>query len=517
MAIPSHDPETPGASPAPEAPSRPVSGETATHPLPRWVLALQLLGAACWIGLVTWRLGLVPGMSMDEAWSIVAARGQWPPANPLSGMSSYTGALPVLWLRLFGEGATILALRSASVLAHALLLLLVARMLRERYAARTLAGWALPLVATCPAWLLLIRTGIEVTMFTAPLAVLGLYLLGRGGRGSRLAGGLAWGLLIYNHLLGLWAVLAMTAAWLVVYGRPRSLAGWPALVGFALGLAPRVLAVALYDNAQITGTAAALSPAAAFADLRWLPEALWETLLGRAVYLRYVGRVAREIVPYWLLALVMLAPWVRRWRRVPRHAWFTLLAVVSFSVLTTLGAPHLEIRYFVLPAVGFPVALVLLGASAIEQDARWAHPIRAAAALMVACNLYYAFANFYLPWQRRELGITAYHLGERSPPIGSWHFLPKERLVEELSALRPAPQQIVAHPSLHRPLRALMGHTGIRVVTPGEANKKLRSVFVDYRSSRDRPRYCVRTRRGNLCFVQPRIVDQHFVLYQRKG
>ncbi len=502
---------------APEALLSSATPNASPRPAARSVVLLQLFGALLWLGLVTWKLPIVPGMSMDEAWFIVSARGEWPRVNPLSGMTSYTGPFPVLLLQLFGKGAGVVVLRGASALAHTLLLLVLAAMLRKLYAARTLAGWALPLIATCPAWLVQIRTGIEVTMFTAPLAVLGLYLLGRGQRWSSFAGGLAWGLLIYNHLLGLWAVLAITAARLVVYGPPRSLARSPALLGFALGLAPRLLGVILYDNAQITGMAATISPAAAFADLLSLPEALWEMLIGRAVYLRYVGRIAQNIRPYWSLALLMFIPWLRCWRAVPRHASFTLLAVALFCVLTTLGAPHIEVRYFVLAAVGFPVGLVMLGAGAIEQDARWALPIRAAATLLVLGNVYYVMANFYLPWQRRELAVTAYHLGQRSPPIGSWHFLPKEGLVQELSKLLPGPEQIIAHPSLQRPLRALMGNTGIRVVTPAEADKLLPSVFVDYRSPRARPRYCVRARNGNMCFTRPQVVDQHFVLYPRKG
>jgi hypothetical protein len=485
---------------------------------PRWLVAVQVLGASIWLGLVTWKLALVPGMSMDEAWSIISARGQWPPANPLSGMSSYTGAFPVLLLQLFGTGAGLLVLRGASVLAHASLLIVLGLMLRRLYSRRALAGWSLPLIATCPACLMSIRTGIEVTMFTAPLAVLGLYLFSLGTPAWAFAAGIVWGLLVYNHLLGLWAVAAISSAWLVVYRRAPPGGWWPALAGFGVGLLPRLLAVALFDNAQITDTATALSPTAAFADLRWLPETFWETLLGRPVYLRYVGRIVEEVRPYWLIGLVMLLPWLRHFREVPRAAWFVLLAITSYCVLTTLGAPYLEARYFVLPALGVPALLVLLGAGAIERDRRWAHVVRAAAGLLVLGNLYYLFINFYLPWEQRQLGVTAYHLGTRSPPIGSWHFLPKDELVRQLRALDPAPEQIIANPSLNRPLRALLGDTGIAVVTTGEANRKLRSVFVDYRSKRTGPRYCFSVRgRKKMCFTEPSVVDQHYMLYHRGG
>ena len=485
---------------------------------PRWLGALRVLGALAWLGLVTFRLGDVPGMTMDEAWSIISARGEWPPANPLSGMSSYTGVFPVLVLQLLGTSSGLLVLRGTSVAAHAGLLVLIALLLRRQHASRTLAGWALPLIATCPAWVIMIRTGIEVTMFTAPLAVLGAYLLTRTERWAAALGGVTWGLLVYNHLLGLWALLALAGAWLVVYGRGRPIAWVPALAGFALGLSPRLLAMLAYDNAQITDTAKALSPSAALADLRWLPEAYWDALLGRTVYLRYVGRLAEEVRPYWGVGLVMLLPWVRRFRALPRPFLFTVVALLALCVLTTLGAPYLEVRYFVLPVIAFPVCLVLLGAGAIEIDARYRHLVRGAAAVMIAANLYYLFTNFYAPWQRRELGMVAYHVGERSPAIGSWHFLPKDELVHELERLDPPPEQIISWPSLNRPLRALMHDGRRRIVTPQEANRKLRSVFVDYRSRRYGPRYCLRVRgKKQLCFTQPTIVDQHFVLYRQSG
>src|SRR5688572_198484 len=122
------------------------------------------LAAALWIGLTTWHLGSVPGLSMDEAWSMVSARGEWPPENPLSGMTSYAGPFPVLLLELFGTDAGIWVLRLASVLANSALLGLLAARLRQLSPSRSTLVWALPLLATTPVWLITLRTGIEVTM-----------------------------------------------------------------------------------------------------------------------------------------------------------------------------------------------------------------------------------------------------------------------------------------------------------------------------------------------------------------
>jgi hypothetical protein len=453
--------------------------------------------------LATWKLDRVPGMSMDEAWSIVAARGGWPAANPLSGMSIYTAPFPVLLLELFGTRSGLLVLRGASVVTNGAMLVSIALMLRRLYPERRLAGWALPLIATCPVLLVAQRTGIEVIMFTPFLTVLGLCLFTRGPGWSAFAAGVCWGLLVYNHLLGLWALVSLWLAWLVVYRRLLPIGWKPALAGFSIGVLPRFVALVLYDNQQITGLVTSASPTAALTDLRWLPGLFWDTLQGRTVYLRY-----------WLVALLVLLPWVRRWRMVPRHAWFTLVAVASFCVLATVGAPNLAVRFFVLPVVGLAAFVAVLAAAAIEVDQRWALVVRGAALALAAGNLFYLINNFYLPWDRRELSITSFFFGTRSPYTGSWHYLPKDELARSLRELDPAPEQIVSVSSLTRPLRALLDDTGIRIVTPDEADKKLRSVWVDYRSSRYKGRYCTPVPGGRMCFRKSSVIDQYFVLYR---
>ena len=89
--------------------------------------------------------------------------------------------------------------------------------------------------------------------------------------------------------------------------------------------------------------------------------------------------------------------------------------------------------------------------------------------------------------------------------------------MRELSRLDPAPLQVVSPPSINRPLRALMDGVPMRLVIAEEANRKLPSVYVDYRSSRMRPRMCFRVRKGNMCFSDPTIVDGHFVVYHHSG
>jgi hypothetical protein len=476
--------------------------------------ALPWLGVFAWLALTTWKLTGVPGMSMDEGWSIVSSRGGWPAANPLSGLTMYSGPFPVLLLRLFGPRHGLLVLRGTSVLMNGVMLVLIARLLVQQYPAKVLRGWALPLLATCPVWLVTLRTGIEVLMLMPSLTVIGLYLLTLRTRWAALGAGVAWGLLVYNHLIGIAFPIGITLGWLLVYLRWPPVPLLPFAAGLALGVFPRVLALYLYGTELESGSSGSqYALEAAASDLRWLPKALWETWSGETVYLRYCGRVAVQIWPYWSLALGFCVPWLRRPWQLPRAALFCLLASVTSAVVCTLAAPYMGVRFFVLPLVGTCACLVLLGAGAIERDARWVYPVRGLGLTLTACNLFYLGANFYLPWARHELDITSFFLGERSPRTTSWGYLPKDGLVQALTGLSPRPEQVITNPTIDRPLRALLHESGIQSCTWNEADPTLRSVFVDYISAGLAPTRCVGTPGGEMCFHNPEVVDQYFVLY----
>jgi hypothetical protein len=176
----------------------------------------------------------------------------------------------------------------------------------------------------------------------------------------------------------------------------------------------------------------------------------------------------------------------------------------------------MAVRFFVLPTVGVCVFLVLIGAAAIEHDARWNYVVRGTAGALVIGNLFYLVNNFYLPWHRHDLVIRSFFLGERSPRMGSWVYLPKDDLVQALQQLNPPPEQIVAPASLSRPLRAMLDEkvTGIRVTSLDEADKKLRSVLVDYRSGHLPRKRCLPTAEGEMCFSKPRKIGGFYVVYR---
>jgi hypothetical protein len=474
--------------------------------------ALAGLGLALWLVLATWRLGSVPGMSLDEAWSILSARDQWPADNPLSGMTSYSGPFPVLLLRLLGTAHGLWILRAASVLANGTALILIGVMLRRARPGPTGALWFLPLIATLPIWLVVLRTGIEVVMFTPLFFVLGLYWLMLGKRWAAFAGGVAWGLLVYNHLVGVCFPIAAALAWLIAYRHPPRILLRPALLGSVVGVAPRLLALILYHDKPLAGTAARYSLLEALGDLRWLPLCLWQSWQGDAVYLRYVGRLAVEPWPYWLLGALFFVPWARHPRSVPKPAWFTLLMASIAAVLVTLAAPYMAVRFFPLPVIGLTAFLALSGAAAIDKDVRWRWPIGAAAVGISLFNVYYCLENFYRPWQSRTLGYTQFFFGDRSKRTGNWAYYPKEQLVRELLELEPAPEQIITAPTLERPLRVLLDGSPLRVALPANADPKARSVFIGYRYPEPSDPHCIDIGERSTCFRNPTPIGQFYVV-----
>jgi hypothetical protein len=475
---------------------------------------MAAIAAALWLALAAWRLDRVPGMSLDEAWSILSARGQWPPHDPLSGMTSYAGPFPVLLLRLLGTEQGVLVLRGASVIANGAAIVLIGMLLRRAYPGQSHVFWALPMIASCPVWLVVLRTGIEVVMFTPWLTLLGLYLLGSRARWAVFVGGLAWGLLVYNHVIGGCLALAIALAWRLAYRRWPALPLAPALAGFALGVVPRLVALALYNDRLIEGTAGEYSLRAALGDLRWIPICLWRTWQGDTVYLRYVGRMLHQPWPYWALGVVFVLPWVRRLRHVPPVARFLLLATLLSALLMTLAAPYIAVRFLILPVAGLTAFACTLGASAIDADRRWRWPVIVVALTLTGHNVGYAVGNFHLPWQRHELALTTFWLGDRSKHTGNWAYFPKEELVRELLSFEPAPEQIVTTPTLERPLRVLLDGWPVQVKLPSNADPALRSIYVEYRKPDALGPHCAEVPGGRLCFGAPAPIADYFLVYR---
>ncbi len=476
--------------------------------------ALRVLGAAVcaavWLALACWRLPQVPGLTMDEAWSILAARGLSAPADPLSGMTRYAGPFPVWLLQFAGPEAGWLVLRGASIACNFAAIVLLARILARLAAGRRLEIWALPLIASLPIWFVFMREGIEIAMFGPLLAILGLELVMRENRVPVFAGGVVWGVATYNHLLGAFGPLSLALAFALVHRRlPRLPLGWLA-GGFAIGLAPRVAALALYGDRPLEGGAALYEFEPALRDLAATPHVLWSSLCGDALYLRAVGRVAMPVLPYWLLVIGLLVPFRGKLRELPRPALVTLLAALLLAVMGTVGTPRLAVRYMVLPAIAIAAFAAQLGQAAIEARPEAARFVRGIAAVLVAGNLLYAIGNFYLPWAADELAISRFALGDRNRQESNAPFLPKDGLVRALRERAPA--QVITVPSLERPLRVLLADTPIRVAHTKAADPALPSVYASYFEGRPSRKKCIKTP-VRRCFRHPEPLATHFVVW----
>ena len=466
--------------------------------------------ALAWFALVGWRLTEVPGLTMDEAWSMLAARGQWAPADPLSGMTRYSGPFPVWLLRIARSGTELGVLRGMSVVCNCGALVLLWRILVQLAPGRTAEPWALPLIASLPIWLVFVRNGIEIAMFGPLLAILGLYLAMQPGLGAAFAGGVAWGVASYNHLLGAFVPISFAFAFVLVYWRlPRLPLGW-LLLGFVCGLMPRLVALVVFAERALDGDAAGYELGAAVRDLTAMPYVLWSSLSGSALYLRTVGREALPVLPYWLLAIGLLVPFRGRLREVPRPALVTLVAALLLAALGTVGTPRLAVRYMLLPSIAIAAFAVQLGQAAIAVRPEERRFVRGIGAALVAGNLLYVVGNFYLPWRANELAVSRFALGARNPEESSAPFLPKGDLVRALVALHPA--QVITTPSLERPLRVLLADTPTRVALTKTADPALPAVYLAYLEGHPSKKKCLKTP-ARRCFRHPEILAKYFVVW----
>ncbi len=470
------------------------------------------LAYAAWLALATWRLRSVPGLDLDEAWYILSARGEWPPADPLSGMTRYTGPFPVLLLKLMAGRGEWLLLRGVGVACNALTLVLLARWLRRRYPTEATFGWAVPLLGTVPVWLIHSRSGIEPTMFLPLLGVLGTYLVTLGTRSATFVAGLAWGIGAYNHVLGAFIPIGIALAWLIVYR------GLPALywrylgAGLLLGVAPRLLALMLFRNVPIGGAAATWRFARALRDLPSLPGALWGVLGGPLPYLRYVGETRFPVVPYWLLALGFLVPWITKPNAIPKGVRVVLLAGPISATLVTIFAPKIGCFYLLAPIIAITLGVVELGAAAVMHDRKWLPFVRTIGVVIASANLCYFVGNYLTPWQGEHLPIARFAMGKRNPAESNYPYLPRERLVSALREL--APEQVLATPTLERPLRVLLARDPIQVRLPSAMEPGLRTVFVGYHEGEQAPERCT-PEPAKACFSNPKDVDGEYLIYRQ--
>ncbi len=449
---------------------------------------------------------------MDEAWSILAARGEWAPADPLSGMTRYSGPFPVLLLQLFGTEHGLSVLRGTGLICNAVAVGLVAAILARAQPQRGFVATGVAAVAFVPCWLAMARNGIEIGMFGPMLVLLGVYGLLRQERLAVFISGVCFGLASYNHVAHAFVPASLAVAWLLVYRRLPSVSLVPLLAGLALGLAPRAAALALYFDRGLEGGAARYDFTSRLLDLPALPAVLWDALHGRSVYMRFVGRLRVWVAPYYLVGLVAVLPWVWRRRLPPRSFFFLFTATIVLSVITTVGALAFAVRFFVFPAIGVALCVVVLAAQAAHRFPRWRPAMHAVVVLLAAMQVFYAVANFSIPWYRGSVRIAGQQLGGFNQK--SWGFMPKVVLAERLRELNPD-VVLTGFGTLQRPLKVLLPGVRVEGRYPRVGPEPKHPVLVTYRLRRHPdPTACIPGRRRRRCFSRAEIVDKHYVVYR---
>ncbi|HTQ06996.1 MAG TPA: hypothetical protein VMI54_24225 [Polyangiaceae bacterium] len=461
-----------------------------------------------WFGLETFRLRSIPGLDLDEAWYILAGWRQWEQADPFSGLNRYSGALPILFARLVGFDAPWFSLRLLDVFANGLALVLLSAWLRRRHAARSLRGWALPFVATVPLFAISSRHAVETAIFGPLLTFAGLFLLELGGGRAVFGAGLAWGLAAYNHVLWAFVPVTLALAWVAVYRRLPALPWVPLLAGLAVGGAPRALSLLFYADRSVGGPGESWRLGPALADVPALPDVLWRALDGSALYHRFVGAEAVPVLPYFALALAFFVPFLRHPARTPRPLKLLLLFSLLLATTTAILSPLYDLRYLLAPVLALALCAVEAGATLIEWNARFRFLVWPVAAVVVGANLFYFCADFIAPWQRGSIGFGDFALGKRNPHVSNLWYFPRDRLLRTLREL--GPEQILASPSLERPLRVLLAHDKILVRLPKTMQPGLRTVWVDYYADDARAERCT----AGTCFRRPLGVDGLYSVFR---
>lgn len=364
-----------------------------------WLLLLVLALAA--LLKLMWA-SRVPGVSGESAFFIWRAELILEGARPFQGMTSRTGplfdyllALPVLiW------GATPLVLKVAAVLPDTLALIFCYRAL-QREAGRPSALLGCLLMGVSPLLVMTIRNPGEFSTLGPLLFFLGLDLLSLARQHPPLSllAGLAWGLGIFNHSAFTIFPVTLGLAGLLV-SRLSLLAApqfWGLGLGMLLAMAPRMLNRLLVPPQEVMS----FFDPGRLRQLGGFLKMFWRSLDGEVVYKLFTGQHLMPtygILPLALAAGVLLLLW-GWWRRRDGLSWLEqvlALALAAYLLLTPLGAPTANPRYFTYATI---LAMLLLGrawARAYEWTPRRRRPlVWAGLACYVALSLASLGVNYF--------------------------------------------------------------------------------------------------------------------------
>jgi 4-amino-4-deoxy-L-arabinose transferase-like glycosyltransferase len=408
---------------------------------PETAAALAALLLACV------RLGEIPGFHGDEAWVLPRVQAIAAGEHRLEGMNSYTGSLHLyaLWPVFEAFGYRLPVLRAAGAVAAAgTAAVLVAASRLPLFGAASPA-WAAALLVTSPAFVLFSRFATEVTTLLPLLCSAGLLLVARGfaAAGARRAllaagGGLLLGLATWTHVL--FVAPPAAAALALLLAAPRRALREPALpfaaAGFALGFAPRLLPMLVGSGtAAWSGRLAKVASGRFARDFGELTGVLAGGLDGGLLYQRFVGGSWLPVVPYASGALLLVLA-LRLWRGRGRRPARRELALVAFAVLladlVVVVTPGLALRYFLAVFLFAPLLLASLAAPLLGAgDALTRGLARGALAAVLALNVLYVSANYFVAFERTGGASSVFPLGKRQLETSN-HFMRTDRLYAQL-------------------------------------------------------------------------------------
>ncbi|HAJ78180.1 MAG TPA: hypothetical protein DCO75_00280 [Fibrobacteres bacterium] len=393
----------------------------------------------------------VPGLHMDEAWSLVQAHKIASGAHPLNGTNGYSGTifqyLLVPVFKVFGY--KVVAMKIACAFLNTLTVFFAMLFVRSLYIQKNYHLYFGLLLCTFPIFLTHSRFCIGATTLHPLFLFTGLFLLTKAlqtvealpRRNWALLGGFLWGLAAYDHIIEITLPVALAVSTVIFYRREllrnRLFIGW-SLSGFIAGFSPRILSFAHQYISQTHGASAAaqghLGLFNFLIDIVHVPivfSGIWD---GGLVYQRMAGESVLPVVPYVSISLLVLVVinlfWLKsRFERFDKAAVFAFILYCSAIIVVS---PGLAIQYFEMPMLVVPYLLVRLIMPLVNQKTKNYHLIGIAIfLLLVFLNSLYLSTNYFFQLYGTGGKLSVFTIGKRITDTSN-HFVGEKTLYQQI-------------------------------------------------------------------------------------
>ncbi|MBM4055445.1 MAG: hypothetical protein FJ264_12450 [Planctomycetes bacterium] len=374
-------------------------------------------------------IGEVTGIHYDEAFVISQSKQIGAGERPLSGMTSYSGALHQYLLVPFFEifGYKIEVLRAGSLFFNTFAVALIMYLIKKLYPTTGINKLAGILLCTSPAFVMISRYAGEVQCLNAFLTILSLVffyhsITTRKGLSFPFAllGGLTLGILAYNHFIGLVVLISLILSTSIVYGFHwlKTSIPWSGGIGFLGGISVWMYQFTFGSLANSwTEKAARGSFTELLTDIANLPGILNKVLNGGLLYNLFVGRVEYYVVPYITIAFFSLLGYrilCRQQFKFSQAECFLFLFTLFLVFFTILVAPNFSPHYFLLPVYSFTVLLSLLSKPLIAHGNNWMKSVSyGLLGIIVAFNIFYVATNYFISYRKTGGNLSIFSIGNR--------------------------------------------------------------------------------------------------------